>query len=144
MPVSSYTTQEESRLLLQKSTMFGMYKAYGRNGTLPNMLCCEPGEIREVVMDGTQPKGFMWNWRMETMNRMCETITWMALTDKADRGLIQDACVKSLDEWDQVVSSTKMLPMMERVERYLTATLSPEAKEKYWKACYKQYNVIDC
>ena len=82
-------------------------------------------------------------WCMRMMNKMCETITWMAVSNAEDREIMQKACIGSLQEWVEIMSKIDLSPMYESLVPF--GNLSPEVREKYWKSAVrvKIYNVID-
>ena len=142
LPCSDYITIGESSVM-GGDPMTEMYEAYGRNGTPPHLLCGSAKDVWHLVM-GKQPEEYLkMEWCMRIMNKMCETITWMAVSNAEDREIMQKACIGSLQEWVEIMSKIDLSPMYESLVPF--GNLSPEVREKYWKSAVrvKIYNVID-
>lgn len=114
------------------NSMFKMMKAYGRNGSLPHLAFGNTEDIRYMIGECSQPVGYMTDWKMTTLGKMCETITWMSISSESDREMMQMACVRSIQEWDQICSTAlKFREMFSKPPEFVG--LSDEIKEKYWK-----------
>lgn len=116
----------------ERDVLFTQLKAFGAGGQAPYAICATPEEADQIVASGLQASApqYWFQWYMRTMNRMCELITWMALSDASDKDAMQQACLRSLDAWKNVLFALELYPMFEIEPPFNLCTT--EVFNRYW------------
>ena len=118
-----------------RDVLFAQLKKYGSCGAAPYAICARPEEaVSGLVYAGSQAacQSYWTEWKMKTMNKMCETITWMALESQADRNAMQEACLRTLDCWERCLFALDVYPMFDTIPPF--NQLTRDVFEKYLQA----------
>lgn len=112
--------------------MLKMFKSYGKFGAQPYMICGIREDAMHMVMNGTQPDPYMFDWCFETMNKMAETVLWLVSQNKEeDRVRTRGYCVETIDEWKRIMATVRFPPMFSAAQPNFTG-LTTVVYEKYW------------
>ena len=130
LPLSGYDVAFISER--DRDVMWAQMKRHGSCGDVPHAICARYDEAWALVYAGSQKAciGYWNDWKMKTMGRMCESVTWMALASQRDREEMQETCLRSLAAWEAVVGALDLLPMFDTVPPFNKST--PAVYDKYW------------
>lgn len=133
LPQSNYSTTSDYSSTCGADPMFRMFRAHGQTGAEPYMICGTKEDAMHMVLRGTQPDTYMFDWCMETMNKMAETVLWMVSPDhEEDRAKFRECCSTTIDEWRNIMRHRVRFPRMFSEPLQLVG-LSPEVFQKYWQ-----------
>jgi hypothetical protein len=113
--------------------MFKMLKNYNKLGFMPYAICGTKDDAMHMVMKGTQPETYMFDWCLETLNKMAGTVLWLVSPNsEEDRERVRGYCITNIEGWKRITAESVSFPPMFS-EPFKITSLSLEVYEKYWK-----------